>query len=101
MTGLALVHFADNPLWATAAPSSAPPGLPVPLRRAGFNLGAPGDRKAADGTLWLAVGAKTTNGVTVKGPSVEWFELHPSQTGNWKRWATSSPATTAPTTPAS
>ena len=84
MTALALVHVADNPLWATAAaaPQSGQAAQPAPLRRAGFNLGAPGDRKADDGTLWLAVGAKTL-GVSVKGPNVEWFELHPSQTGSW------------------
>ncbi|MBL8794300.1 MAG: PQQ-binding-like beta-propeller repeat protein [Planctomycetia bacterium] len=83
MTALALVHVADNPLWATATAASPGPAVaPAPLRRAGFNFGAPGDRKADDGTFWLAVGAKTP-GVIVKGPTVDWFELHPSQTGHW------------------
>jgi outer membrane protein assembly factor BamB len=82
MTALALVHIADNPLWTTA---SAPDKSiqPSPVRRAGFLFGAPGDRKADDGTLWLAAGPRVTNGVTVRGPNVEWFELHPARTGGW------------------
>lgn len=81
MTALALVHVPDNPLWATPT-TPTKTATPAPLRRAGFNFGAPGDRKAEDGTLWLAVGAKTP-GVTVQGPAVAWFQLHPAQPGTW------------------
>jgi outer membrane protein assembly factor BamB len=83
MTALALVHLPDNPLWANYTPPQSPVGQPTPLRRAGFNFGAPGDRNSDDGTLWLAVGPKNASRVVVRGATLEWFELHPSQTGSW------------------
>jgi hypothetical protein len=44
---LALVHMPDVEYWTYGAMLT--PG------RIGFNLGAPGDRRAEDGTLWLAM----------------------------------------------
>ena len=48
-TSLALVPMPDVETW-TSFGSQSPK---QPVRRLGLNLGAPGDRKADDGTLWL------------------------------------------------
>jgi hypothetical protein len=56
MTALALVHRPDNPSWTDYAEGK--PSNPKPIRRAGFHFGAPGDRIALDGTVWLRVGRK-------------------------------------------
>jgi len=48
-TSLALVHDPDVEMWTFNA--LAWDGKPV--RRVGINFGAPGDRRADDGTLWL------------------------------------------------
>jgi len=63
-SSLALVHSEDVEYWTVGA-------TPVP-GRIGYNFGAPGDRRAADGTLWLSAPAgsdlsygKTTPVVTV------------------------------------
>ncbi|MCP4641409.1 MAG: hypothetical protein GY851_13290, partial [bacterium] len=48
-TSLAMIHMPEVEVWTTC------PALEVaaPVQRVGFNLGASGDRKAEDGTLWL------------------------------------------------
>ena len=48
-TSLALVHMPQADLWTFQAYSRGY----GPIRRMGLNFGAPGDRKADDGTLWL------------------------------------------------
>jgi len=48
-TSLGLIHMPDNETW-TIYHSGSPN---APVRRLGLNLGAPGDRLADDGTLWL------------------------------------------------
>jgi outer membrane protein assembly factor BamB len=48
-TSLALVHMPENEMWTYVGSQSAP----GPIHRVGINLGAPGARKSADGTLWL------------------------------------------------
>jgi len=48
-TSLALVHDPDAEMWTFNA--LAWDGKPV--RRVGINFGAPGDRRTADGTLWM------------------------------------------------
>src|SRR5437762_1526806 len=64
------------------------------IRRLGVNLGAPGDRRAEDGTLWLeypSVGGKSpTVNIKVTGPKLEWFRRHPSQVEGPMSWVTSS-----------
>jgi outer membrane protein assembly factor BamB len=88
MTAMAMVHTPENDLWTTYE-SSEPPGKagaapqPQPIRRIGYNLGAPGDRVSADGVVWLDVGSKTAPGVTVQPADAKWFEFHPSRTGSW------------------
>jgi hypothetical protein len=71
MTALAMVHRPENALWTDYG---EPMGRDaVPLRRAGFNFGAPGDRVAADGTLWLAVTPRSRRDMTLEPKEPEWF----------------------------
>jgi hypothetical protein len=74
MTAMALVHVPENTAWTRfdmAAQKNAAAG---PIRKAGFDLGAPGDRVAEDGTLWLAVGPRS-RGVQVAPQTTTWFEI--------------------------
>src|SRR5213080_2766844 len=48
-TSLALVPMPESEMWTFQGSRS----VTGPVRHVGINLGAPGDRKAADGTLWL------------------------------------------------
>ena len=48
-TSLALIHVPDAEMWTFFST----PKVAGPLRRLGLNLGAPGARRAEDGTLWL------------------------------------------------
>lgn len=83
-TALALIHQPDNDTWAQYATHRPKRGTgPSPIRRAGFNFGAPGDRFAADGVLWLAVTVRKREAVTVTPKSAEWFRIHPTRTGSW------------------
>lgn len=66
------------------------------VRRLGLNLGAPGDRRAGDGTLWLefpSVGG-TSPAVQVKTIPArpELFRRHPSQVAGSYGWVASSGA---------
>lgn len=51
-TSLALVHMPDVDVW-TVEPSVATTESDEPLRQLAINFGAPGDRREADGQLWL------------------------------------------------
>src|SRR5262249_58219639 len=52
------------------------------VKRVGINFGAPGDRRAADGSLWLEYpstgGASPAVPVLVTGTRVEYFRRHQS-----------------------
>ncbi len=78
-TSLALVHMPEVETW-TSFGSQTPK---QPVRRVGINLGAPGDRKADDGTLWLEYpsvgGSSPTVSVTITPEKPEWFRRHSSQ----------------------
>jgi len=68
-----------------------------PIRRMGINLGAPGDRIAPDGTLWLdfpVVGGPSPKLlVTVEPDDVAWFSHQPSRVrGDGLRWVAASGA---------
>jgi hypothetical protein len=80
-TSIALVPMPDVETWTFT-------GAQLPkqaVRRLGLNLGAPGDRKAEDGTLWLeypsAGGASPAIDVTIEPKEVEWFRG--TATGFW------------------
>lgn len=71
MTAMALVHRPENESWAEYALTV--PAEAVPLRRAGFNFGAPGDHVAENGTVWLRVGARDSARADVRPKDVRWF----------------------------
>ena len=84
MTALALVHRPDNPLWTGYHTSREKVTQPVvPLRRAGFNLGAPGDRLSEDGTLWLSVTSRKTENLELTPKEAGWFQIDPPRAGSW------------------
>ncbi|MFO0927249.1 MAG: PQQ-binding-like beta-propeller repeat protein [Gemmataceae bacterium] len=80
-TSVGLIHAPDAELWTftTARP------VTTAIRRVGVNLGAPGSRKADDGTLWLehprAGGPSPKLAVSTVPPQPDAFRLHPAQVG--------------------
>jgi len=78
-TSLALVHMPEVEVWTYN--DFTYDGRRI--RRVGVNLGAPGDRRAADGTLWLEwpiVGGPSPKvPVEVRGASVNYFRHHSSR----------------------
>jgi hypothetical protein len=93
-TSLAVVHDPEADLWTFSAfkPDDAP------VRQVGINFGAPGDRLAENGTLWLdypSVGGKSPDIEVVTSPeNPEWFRSHPSRIrGSALNWVTASGAT--------
>jgi outer membrane protein assembly factor BamB len=92
-TSLALIHAPEVETW-TSFGSQTPK---QPVRRVGINLGAPGDRKADDGTLWLEYpsvgGSSPTVAVTITPEKPEWFRRHSSQIeGDGLNWVAASGA---------
>ncbi|MGB2820756.1 MAG: PQQ-binding-like beta-propeller repeat protein, partial [Phycisphaerae bacterium] len=84
-TAMALVHRPDGEVWTSyvsqrSRDSSIGNG---PIRRAGFNFAAPGDRRAKDGTLWLAITARKAENVAVRPKEVQWFGVHPARADSW------------------
>lgn len=82
-TSLALIHMPDMEMW-----SYSQFGLDARqgdrILRAGINFGAPGNRRAADGTLWLehphvGDGNAPQLGIQLLGAPVQWFRRHSSQ----------------------
>jgi outer membrane protein assembly factor BamB len=92
-TSIALVPMPQVETW-TFFGSQTPKDA---IRRLGLNLAAPGDRKAADGTLWLeypSVGGPTpTVHVSIEPSEPEWFRRHSSQVaGDGLDWVAASGA---------
>ncbi len=80
-TSLALVPMPENEVWTYNLFAQPEEGAPE-MRRLGVNLGAPGDRVADDGTLWINVPADegTSPKVTVEvNEGVEWYCDHSSR----------------------
>jgi outer membrane protein assembly factor BamB len=77
-SSLALVHMPAVELWTFNVVNVD--GRPV--RQAGLNFGAPGDRRAADGTLWLdvpSVGGTSPNlDVTLDAKAFTYHRVHSS-----------------------
>ncbi len=75
-TSLAMIHMPDVEMW-TFSDLGAGNG---PVQRVGINFGAPGDRKADDGTLWLehpSVGGSSPElEVTLTPENPPWFRQH-------------------------
>jgi outer membrane protein assembly factor BamB len=92
-TSLALVHLPEAEMWTTYF-AKAPEKQ---VLRMGINLYAPGDRKAADGTLWLehpsVGGSSPPVTVNVEPRELRWFRRHNSQVaGDGLNWVTASGA---------
>jgi outer membrane protein assembly factor BamB len=92
-TSLALVPMADVETWTSFGSQSTK----APVRRVGINLGAPGDRKADDGTLWLefpSVGGSSPEvPIALTPEEPEWFRRHSSQiSGTGLSWVAASGA---------
>jgi hypothetical protein len=90
-TSLALIHMPDAEMWTSFGSLD----VKGPVKRLGLNLGAPGDRRAADGTLWLefpSVGGKSPAvQATLTPKSPESFRRHESQvTSEGLRWVAAS-----------
>ncbi|HJZ90921.1 MAG TPA: PQQ-binding-like beta-propeller repeat protein [Gemmataceae bacterium] len=87
---LALVPMPDAEEWTFYGKG----GVEKVIRRVGINLGAPGDRRAADGTLWLEFpstgGASPAVSVSVTGSKVEYFRRHQSAVSGPLPWVAAS-----------
>jgi outer membrane protein assembly factor BamB len=92
-TSIALVPMPEVETWTffgNQSPKEA-------VRRLGLNLGAPGDRKAEDGMLWLEYpsvgGASPAIDVATVPSQPEWFRRHSSQvSGPGLAWVAASGA---------
>ena len=90
-SSLAMIHMPEAEMWTFSAFKWS--GEPV--RRVGINFGAPGDRLAENGTLWLdfpSVGGASPNvPVTVEGDKASYFRRHASLvSGGDLRWVAAS-----------
>ncbi|MBI4657764.1 MAG: PQQ-binding-like beta-propeller repeat protein [Verrucomicrobia bacterium] len=81
-TSLAFVHMPDMELW-TCSQFGLDAEEGDRITRVGINFGAPGDRRAEDGTLWLeypTVGGESASlKITVTGDQTGYFRSHISQ----------------------
>jgi hypothetical protein len=89
-TSLALVPMADAEMWT----SSGKRNWFGPVRRLGLNFGAPGDRRADDGTLWLEYPSVGGNSpvvqVKVGGAGIDYFRRHSSAVQGGVPWIAAS-----------
>jgi len=90
---LAFVPVPDGEMWTYQGARE----VKKPVRRVGLALGAPGNRKADDGTLWLeypSVGGPSPRlPVNVTPAAPDWFRRHESQvTGQGHPWVAASGA---------
>ncbi|MFQ5809358.1 MAG: malectin domain-containing carbohydrate-binding protein, partial [Armatimonadota bacterium] len=82
-TSLALIHMPENEMWTYDVLGGAEHD-DAPVRRMGINLGAPGDRLAESGTLWVDYpsvgGASPDVAVELAGDEeLQWFRRHSSR----------------------
>ncbi len=86
MTAMALVHRPNNELWtayATSREKASPTEAAVAVERAGYNFGAPGDRIADDGTLWMQVSSRNRANLKLEPSIVNYFSNPSSVSGSW------------------
>jgi len=72
-TSLGLIHMPELEIWASNPTIRRVSGA---IEQAGINLGAPGDRRADDGTLWVHHPRQAPSpdiSVSVSGDAVAWF----------------------------
>jgi hypothetical protein len=89
-TSLALIHMPEAEMWTSFGPLE----LKGVVKCAGISFGAPGDRRAENGTLWLeypSVGGKSPSiDVKVTGKQLEWYRRHSSTVDGPLNWVTCS-----------
>ena len=89
---LALVPMPDAEMWTFFGNAE----IKGPIKRIGINLGAPGDRRAEDGTLWLehpGVGGKSPIAPVVVEGRIDYFRKHSSRiSGEGLPWVAASGA---------
>lgn len=88
-TSVGLVHMPEAEMWTFFGP-----GAPGPIKRLGLNLGAPGDRRADNGTLWIeypsVAGKSPTVEVALTASRAAWFRRHSAQFRGPLPWVASS-----------
>jgi hypothetical protein len=92
-TSLAMVHMPEAEMWTYTTLGQAN----GPIKKVGINFGAPGDRLADNGVLWLdypSVGGSSPDiGVTTAPASARWFRHHSARfAGESMGWVTASGA---------
>jgi len=89
-SSLCLVNMPEAEMWT----SFGKVGGKGPTRRVGINFGAPGDRKAEDGTLWLESpsvgGLSPPVDVHVAGKTLKYFRKHSGFVEGPMNWVTAS-----------
>ncbi len=83
-TSLALVHMPAIDVWSVNAQASVASSNPV-LESVGINFGAPGDRRDADGYLWIEypIVAGDSPPVNIQtNPEATYFQQHSSTVGD-------------------
>jgi outer membrane protein assembly factor BamB len=83
-TSLALVHMPEIEMWSVNAQASVASSSPA-LESFGINFGAPGDRRDADGFLWLEypiVGGDSPPMNIQLNPEAAYFQQHASTMGD-------------------
>lgn len=95
-TSLALVHMPDLEMWTSSLVGTRPTDNGR-IKRLGINLGAPGDRQSAAGTLWIeypAVGGATPAvAIETTGKDLRYFRRNASQVrAKAEAWITASGA---------
>lgn len=87
---IALVHMPEAEMWTFYGSQE----IKDTVRQVGINLGAPGNRKADNGTLWLehpSVGGPSPKlAVTVNPPQAHYFRRHASQIEGDLPWVAAS-----------
>lgn len=78
-SSIALVPMAEVETWTSFGAQNSK----QPIRQLGINLGAPGDRKGEDGTLWLEYpsvgGSSPAVKIKTEPAAPSWFRRHSSQ----------------------
>jgi len=90
-TSVALIHMPEAEMWTSFGTKE----IKGPIQRVGICLGAPGDRKADDGTLWLehpSVGGVSPAVSVSTAGNVQYFRRHSSQVSGKQNWVAASGA---------
>lgn len=91
-TSVAFVHMPEAEMWTSFGVKE----VKGSIKRLGLNFGAPGDRKASDGTLWIehpsVAGLSPVVQVSAAPADVAYFRRHSSVVPDKHGWITSSGA---------